>query len=308
MQNWPLGARFDGCGVTRQASLRQDTFEHYVCPVCLGPLEQQTRNGALVVLACSRCPQDYPIKNGIPHLIPQQAYQDYPIHKVKDIYDRAYQHPDVMGTKFDPQYSRVTKTALLSLCNATRNPRILDIGTGDGDLWEFANPESVWHAIDLSEVGIRCALHRFPRLKAAVAVSEWLPYSDAYFDAITAVDTIEHAFDLPKTLACIRRVLAPGGTFAFSVPIPNSLRKWALNRIVRSKASPLLVLRLAWTVLKRTALFGHPCFQPIDRDLTLEGWRATLLESAGLQVFSVEQWPLKPLEPIVYLLAAKAER
>jgi SAM-dependent methyltransferase len=211
-----------------------------------------------------------------------------------------------MGTQFDREYSRVTKSMLLTLGGDPPNQRILDVGTGDGDLWEFAPSSCEWYGIDISEVGVRRALDRFPALHGAVAVSEWLPYPDHHFGRVIAADAIEHVFDLPQTLSAIKRVIAPGGTFAFSVPAPDSLRKWGYNRLLRGAPSIGLMLRLAGVVWRRTWLFGKPMFQPIDRDIDLAGWHTTLAD-AGFKIVDCQEWPTAPLKPIVYLLSAKVD-
>lgn len=220
--------------------------------------------------------------------------------EVQAIYDKAYTTPGLMGTHLDGEYSRVTKTTLLDFCRAAPNQRLLDLGTGDGDLWAFASPTLEWHAIDISQVGVVRAQARFGRLQPAVAIAEHLPYPNNFFGAIIAADTMEHVFDLKQSLGEIRRVLAPGGCFALSVPAPKSLQTWAKNRLLRQRPDPWLLLRLLRTVLKRRLLFGRAAFQPIDRDLSLAHWR-DLLQSEGFQVHQSAIWPLAPLEPIVYL-------
>lgn len=220
--------------------------------------------------------------------------------EVQAIYDKAYTTPGLMGTHLDGEYSRVTKTALLDFCRAAPNQRLLDLGTGDGDLWAFAAPSLEWHAVDISQVGVARAQTRFGRLRPAVAIAEHLPYPNNFFGAIIAADTMEHVFDLRQSLGEIRRVLAPGGHFALSVPAPKSLQTWAKNRLLRQRPDPLLFLRLVRTVLKRRRLFGKAAFQPIDRDLSLAHWRE-LLQNQGFQVQQSAIWPVTPLEPIVYL-------
>lgn len=221
--------------------------------------------------------------------------------EVQAIYDKAYTTPGLMGTHLDDEYSRVTKTTLLEFCRTAPNHRLLDLGTGDGDLWAFASPTADWHAIDISQVGVARAQERFARLRPAVAIAEHLPYPDNFFGAIVAADTMEHVFDLKQSLSEIRRVLAPGGHFALSVPAPKSLQTWAKNHFLRQYPNPRLVLRLLHTVFKRQRLFGKAAFQPIDRDLSLPHWR-TLLQNQGFQVHHSTLWPVTPLEPIVYLL------
>lgn len=227
------------------------------------------------------------------------------VAEVKSIYDKAYGHPGIMGTHFDEEYSRVTKTRLLGFCSLPAGGRLLDLGTGDGDLWQYADPAWEWNGLDISEVGVRRAAGRFPALAALVGTTERLPYADGGFDAVVAADTLEHAFDLEASLAEVRRVLVPGGILALSVPAPDSLRKWGYNRLIRERPDPGFVLRLAGLVLKRILLFGRAAFQPIDRDLGLEAWQA-LLARSGFVVERCEAWPEPPLLPIVYLLAARS--
>ncbi|MGH2458040.1 MAG: class I SAM-dependent methyltransferase [Chloroflexota bacterium] len=255
-------------------------------------------------LTCRQCSGTYVVSEGVATLIPLDAYRRFPIRKVQDVYDRAYGHPGIMGTQFDPEYSRVTKTALLEFCHGAPNARILDIGTGDGDLWTFTPDANNGYAIDISEVGVRRARGRFPSLHAAVAVSEWLPYPNEFFGSVIAADTLEHAFDLVQSLRAIKRVLAADGTLACSVPAPDSLRKWGYNRMLRGVPSLRFALRLARVVLLRAFLFGKPNFQPLDRDLSLDGWRQ-VLDEAGFRIVTLREWPAPPLKPIVYLVSAK---
>lgn len=286
--------------------MTETRVQPYVCPSCLGPLEHQFAEAGPATLNCAACGVRYGLADGVPILIPPEAYECFPVRDVKQVYERVYAHADTMGTKFDPEYSRVTKTVLLELAQAAPNWRLLDVGTGDGDLWAFAPDGAMWHGIDLSETAIRSAVRRFPTLWGAVALCEWLPYPDSYFGAVLAVDTIEHTFDIARSLASIKRVLVKGGIFAFSVPTPDSLRKWGYNRLLRAVPSPRLVFGLIKTVLHRMLLFGTPCFQPIDRDLGLDDWLATV-RAGGFNVVSVQEWPTPPLKPIVYLIAAEVD-
>lgn len=228
------------------------------------------------------------------------------VSRVRSIYDRIYARKGLMGTHLDLEYSRATKQALLAMCANVPNPRILDLGTGDGDLGEFIPAGREWHGLDISCVGVRRARTRFPNLQATVATAEKLPYADHCFGAVIAADTIEHVFDLDEALQEIRRVLVVGGKFALSVPTPNSLRRWARNRLLRQIPSPLLLFRLFRVVFWRILLFGRATFQPIDRDLSLSEW-LSLLSAHRFQLLQVVEWPTSPLEPIVYLLSSLSE-
>jgi SAM-dependent methyltransferase len=276
----------------------------FTCPACGGSLETSCGPVPNSPLSCTTCKATYAREQGVHVLIPKSAFTDYPIAQVKHTYDRAYCHDGIMGTQFDPDYSRVTKTTLLELCSATREGRILDLGTGDGHLWDFAAEGLEAHAIDLSSMAVRRAVDRHPHLIAAAALSEHLPYPDGYFAGVVAADTLEHTFDLARSLREIQRVLQPGGILAFSVPAENSLRKWGRNHLLRSLPSPGFLWRLAGVVVRRWVLFGRPDFQPIDRDLPMGEWHQ-LVESAGLRVETVREWPRRPLEPMVFLLSAR---
>lgn len=229
----------------------------------------------------------------------------YSINQVKEIYDKAYANPGLMGTHLDLEYCRVTKTTLLDMCLPSANQRLLDVGTGDGDLWQFAPECHEWHAIDISPVGIKRTVSRFQKVHGVAGIAEHLPYPDRYFGVVVAADTIEHVFDIAASLREIKRVLIPGGKFALSVPTPNSLPKWAYNRFIGQRPSPILFGKLVWTVLLRTFLFGRPTFQPIDRDLTLEQWQR-LIDEAGFRVEATVAWPHPPLKPIVYLIGTQS--
>lgn len=227
------------------------------------------------------------------------------VNQVKEIYDKAYANPGLMGTHLDVEYSRITKTTLLDMCLTSTNDRLLDIGTGDGDLWQYAPPHYDWHAIDISPVGIRRTMARFQKVYGVAGIAENLPYPNHYFEAVVAADTIEHVFDIQASLREIKRVLVPGGKFALSVPTPNSLPKWAYNRFVGQRPSPILFTKLIWTIMVRTALFGRPTFQPIDRDMPLNEW-LDLLATAGFEVEHTIDWPHPPLKPIVYLIGTRS--
>lgn len=227
------------------------------------------------------------------------------VNEVRDIYDKAYANPGLMGTHLDAEYSRVTKTTLLDMCLTGHPHWLLDVGTGDGDLWQFAPEQWQWVAIDISQIGVRRTVDRFHKVLGAAGLAEGLPYPDDHFGAVVAADTIEHVFNIEASLAEIRRVLVTGGSFALSVPTPNSLPKWAYNRFVRQRPSPKLLVKLIYTIVWRTLLFGNPTFQPIDRDLSLAEWEQ-LLRNSGFIVERTVAWPEPPLKPIVYLIGTKS--
>jgi ubiquinone/menaquinone biosynthesis C-methylase UbiE len=219
------------------------------------------------------------------------------------IYDKVYSHDGLMGTDLDERYDRATKEAMLAFAAPLPGKRLLDIGTGVGNLWAYVPAGVAGYALDLAATGVAKAAARFPGLTVSVSVGEFLPYSDSFFDAVIAADTLEHTFSPARTLGEIRRVLRSGGVLGASFPIPNSLRKWGYNRFLRQRPDFRLLARLIRVLVKRTLLFGRPNFQPIDRDCTTDQW-VRQLEETGFRVEQVTEWPAPPRLPIVTLVKA----
>lgn len=266
-------------------------------------------------LVCSQCGQSYTIEHGVPILLPQsQEYSslrdaeshDLCIDQIRKTYDIAYSHDGLMGTDLDRNYDRITKDTLLNFASPLECKRILDVGTGIGNLWRYAPAKLEGYAIDVSLVGVLKAVQRFPHLTVSVSVAEDLPYPDEFFDAVVAADTLEHTLSPSRALQQIHRVLKPGGVLGASFPIPDSLRRWGWNQFVGQHPSPHMVSSLFNVMLKRTLLFGRPDFQPIDRDYSVDRW-TELLQICGFHVARVVIWPEKPKFPIVTLVHAIRE-
>jgi SAM-dependent methyltransferase len=99
-----------------------------------------------------------------------------------------------------------------------RHP-ILDIGTGDGHFASVAYTEPIDVGVDvlwrdLREARDRSGLYRM----VACASATQLPFHDGAFNTVVSNCVIEHIPDIHGTLGEIARVLAPGGTFATTLP------------------------------------------------------------------------------------------
>ncbi len=210
-----------------------------------------------------------------------------------------------MGTDLDEIYDRVTKEALLSFAQPLQGKRLLDLGTGIGNLWQYVPQRFAveGHALDISTTGVRRAKERFPHLNTLVCTAEYLPYPDKTFDVVLAADTIEHTPVPLRALQEIHRTLRPDGVLSASLPIPNSLRKWGRNQFIGQRPDLRLIVRLIRVMVKRTLLFGRPDFQPIDHDYTPKQW-IEILEQSGFTIDQVMLWPEPPKLPIVTLVRA----
>lgn len=106
-----------------------------------------------------------------------------------------------------------------------RGTRVLDIGCGNGSYTErLADTFDQISGVEVEagrlaefqdRVAARCDRERFDlRLESAEALSD----ADATYDAVVAIETLEHVVDLEAAVAEVGRVLRPGGSFFVTVP------------------------------------------------------------------------------------------
>jgi SAM-dependent methyltransferase len=108
--------------------------------------------------------------------------------------------------------------------------RVLDLGCGAGrHLLYLSRQGFEVHGLDISPVGVeRCrqALAA-QRLQAAVQVADMLhlPYPDAFFDWVLAVQVIYHttAATLRRAIQHVHRKLRPGGFFYVTFPPTDNI-------------------------------------------------------------------------------------
>ena len=146
----------------------------------------------------------------------------------------------------DPEYTeQIIPLVSEWLRDATR---MLDIGTGEGQLARVAVKLGVEHVIgvDPTEAQLKVARERGSELYAR-ASAEALPFPDASFDAVVVCLVFEHIADHVPAIAEIGRVLEPGGRFLFFLnhPLlqaPNS--GWVIDHILEEeywRVGPYLV-------------------------------------------------------------------
>jgi len=105
--------------------------------------------------------------------------------------------------------------------------RVLDIGCGDaGVLIAFAEAGAEAHGIEpnvrsVERARVRAEEHGV-EVRLQNALAESLPFEDASLDLVILDNVLEHVGDRERTLAEIRRVLAPGGLLYLVVPKPFS--------------------------------------------------------------------------------------
>jgi SAM-dependent methyltransferase len=95
--------------------------------------------------------------------------------------------------------------------------RVLDVGCGTGTMLSYLGRYGQAEGVDADEQAVRfCHERGLDRVQRVENGS--LPFEDATFDLVTALDVIEHIEDAPGIARELHRVLRPGGTLLVSVP------------------------------------------------------------------------------------------
>lgn len=107
--------------------------------------------------------------------------------------------------------------------------KILDIGSADGTFTKVILDRSkadLIIGVDVLPASVAYARKRFARnkkLRFKIATAENLPFKQEEFDAVFALEILEHVFEPKKVLAEIKRVLKKSGYAIFLVPTENFL-------------------------------------------------------------------------------------
>jgi SAM-dependent methyltransferase len=144
--------------------------------------------------------------------------------------------------------------------------RILEVGCGTGTMLGHLARYGAAEGVDASPEAVRfCRERGIDRVTEADGVP--LPFEDASFDLVTALDVIEHVEGDGELLAELRRITKPGGTLLVSVPAFRFL--WGpqdeISHHKRRYTAPELRTRLTgagWSI-RRLTYFNTLLFPPI---------------------------------------------
>lgn len=107
------------------------------------------------------------------------------------------------------------RAALLDAANAGPGTRLLDVGCGSGELCAAAGERGARVAgIDAAAGMIAIARRRVPDGDLRIGPIESLPWPDATFDVVTAINALQFADDFVAALREAARVARPGGLVA----------------------------------------------------------------------------------------------
>ena len=113
-----------------------------------------------------------------------------------------------------------------ALANVGPGDRVLDLGSGEGDLAaDMAGAGARVTAADVAQGALDRARRRHPQLDLRlVGFDAPLPFDDGAFDVVWSSEVIEHVADTARWLSEVRRVLAPGGRVLLTTPSHGRLR------------------------------------------------------------------------------------
>jgi ubiquinone/menaquinone biosynthesis C-methylase UbiE len=110
--------------------------------------------------------------------------------------------------------------ALETVARAGERPRVLDLGCGDGRIsCVLAQAGAEVIGIDPSAGALSRARTAYPDIEFAPPREDGsFPFADGCFDAVVCINVLEHVADTQRLMSEARRVLAPGGRIAITVP------------------------------------------------------------------------------------------
>lgn len=162
--------------------------------------------------------------------------------------------------------------AALDAAQVTRGTRLLDAGCGAGLLALLASLRGATvSALDASPALLEVARHRVPNADVREGDLEALPFADASFDAVTAVNSVFYAADLSAAMRELTRVTRPRGRVVVTAWGPPD--RCEFLRVVMPRVAPLMPPPPP----------GAPAEHPVLA-LSKPGALAAVVEQAGLRL------------------------
>ncbi len=124
---------------------------------------------------------------------------------------------------------------LFCLPESSNRLNVLEIGTGPGRIAaEVVKKNVCFTGVDLSRTMVQACQRRIGPGHVLIHhdVSKGLPFPDEAFDYIYSIRVLKYVHDLPCLLRDAHRVLAPGGTFLFSMSNQHSINALQMRQHV----------------------------------------------------------------------------
>lgn len=149
----------------------------------------------------------------------------------KEYYERYWTKEIVNEQGFalsPPEHHQHDMDRMMSNLKPFLSGHVLDVGCGDGFITNaIMNIRSVEdiHGIDISKTAIHLAKAKYPHIDFEVGQVTELPFESNYFDAITAIELIEHIYDTEQMFKEFFRVLKNNGYLIVTTTDFNLFKK-----------------------------------------------------------------------------------
>jgi glycogen synthase len=178
----------------------------------------------------------------------------------EELYERGYRRFFRADDRRDPFHRlyEQKRRAVLAAIPAEPRLRVLDVGGGYGRL---AGPLAAHHEVVLADVSpemLEEARRRWPELELVQADARALPFDDASFDLVLAIDLVTHLPSLDEGVKELARVVRPGGRVLFDTTNRSPWWTPAYPRYVDFRPKRLLLTMRSGGVLPEwRALVRH---------------------------------------------------
>ena len=237
--------------------MRRSLVGDLVCPLSAHPLELASGTGADEVehgeLVCTGCDGRWPIRNGIPRLVPADLVPQQ--SRTARAFGWQWQHFTEMHDEFEAQFLDWLHPLTPE---SFHDKRVLDAGCGTGRHAQFAAAYGAREvvALDLSDAveTARANLARFEEVHVVQGDLLRPPFPTAAdgggFDLVYSIGVLHHLPDPRAGLESLVRLLRPGGTIAVWVygHENNGLVRNVVEpvRRVSTRIPPPVLRGLAW--------------------------------------------------------------
>ncbi len=185
------------------------------CPVCNegsldGEFADDTRADGL--LKCGACDSEFPVREGIPDLIPAIRLEGDVWKTWQDHLERFYSRRSKReSAPKDTQFKRWSEkeTAFTDFVQLPPG-RVIDVGCGPGKLRHaLGTTEGQYYGLDPLPAEEASG---FPYVRA---LAEHIPFKDNSFEALIVRSALDHFCELDTFYTEVKRVLEPGGRIFF---------------------------------------------------------------------------------------------
>lgn len=198
-------------GAGDRMPLTEGDLEILACPRCRGSIE--AAGGALV---CSRCTATYPIRAGVPDLVPWAGGEPGPEWaRWRERLDRLeeWRRATWDGSDRATERQRIADVLAESFFRFARVPErgpVLEIGCGDAGLSRYLPRRRYWGLDPLAgETAVASDAVALIR-----GVGETLPFAGEAFESVLICETLDHSLDPARVLGEAKRVLRENGVLA----------------------------------------------------------------------------------------------